>query len=72
VNIRHAKNGCDFLTVAGGSTGNRAVAVFGDAVPFDLPAFLLDIVTDGRRTDHCRDRVAGANLHGAGHQTAEP
>src|SRR5713226_193852 len=27
---------------------NRAVAVFGDAIRIDLPAFLLDIVTDGR------------------------
>ena len=37
----------------------------------DLLALLLDIVRDGRRTDHCRNRVARARLHGAGHQTAE-
>jgi hypothetical protein len=37
----------------------------------DLPAFLLDIVMDGRRADHYRNRVAGARLRGAGYQTAE-
>src|ERR1035437_1409853 len=33
---------------------------------------MLDIETDGRRADDCRNRAARADIRHAGHQTAEP
>ncbi len=41
------------------------------ALQIDLLALLLDIVMDGCRADHCRNRVARACLRGTGHPAAE-
>lgn len=51
----------------------RGISAAGAGGPLriDGATFVLDIVMDGRGTDHRRNRVARARFRRAGHETAE-